>query len=137
MRFQSSNLEWQQEMAMQPANTKALLEVKDLHVSYYTDAGRAKALDGVSLVLNAGENLGLVGESGAGKSTMALAMTRMIKPPGRIESGQVIVDGTDLLALTRKEMEKARLSKIAYIPQGAMNSLNPVLKNGAQMIDAI
>jgi peptide/nickel transport system ATP-binding protein len=111
--------------------------VKDLHVSYYTDAGRAKALDGVSLVLNAGEKLGLVGESGAGKSTMALAMTRMIKPPGRIEAGQVIVDGTDLLALSDKEMLKARLSKIAYIPQGAMNSLNPVLRIGAQMVDAI
>ena len=64
-------------------------------------------------------------------------MTRMIKPPGRIESGQVIVDGTDLMALTPKEMLKARLSKIAYIPQGAMNSLNPVLRIGAQMVDAI
>src|SRR5215510_14479098 len=105
---------------------KPVLQVDNLQVSYYTDAGRARALDGVSLTLNSGEKLGLVGESGSGKSTMALAMMRMIKPPGRIEGGQVIVDGTELIALTREAMLKARLSKIAYIPQGAMNSLNPV-----------
>src|SRR5262245_40215209 len=116
---------------------KPVLEVVDLQVSYYTDAGRARALDGVSLTLNSGEKLGLVGESGSGKSTMALAMMRMIKPPGRIEGGQVIVDGTDLMALTTEAMLKARLSKIAYIPQGAMNSLNPVTRIGAQMVDAI
>jgi peptide/nickel transport system ATP-binding protein len=122
-----------------PSNKRAdtVLEIKDLHVSYYTDAGRAHALDGVSLSLNAGEKLGLVGESGSGKSTMALAMMSMIKPPGRIEGGQVIVDGIDLLALSDEAMLKARLSKIAYIPQGAMNSLNPVMRIGAQMMDAI
>jgi peptide/nickel transport system ATP-binding protein len=119
-------------MAEQP-----VLEVSDLRVSYYTDAGRAIALDGVHLVLNAGEKLGLVGESGSGKSTMALAMMRMIKPPGRIESGRVIVHGTDLTALSDEEMRKARLSMIAYIPQGAMNSLNPVTRVGAQLVDAI
>ena len=114
-----------------------VLRVKNLQVSYYTDAGRARALDGVSLALGAGEKLGLVGESGSGKSTMALAMMRMIKPPGRIEGGQVIVDGLDLLTLSEETMLKARLSKIAYIPQGAMNSLNPVIRIGAQMVDAI
>ncbi len=116
---------------------KPVLEVVNLQVSYYTDVGRARALDGVSFTLNAGEKLGLVGESGSGKSTMALAMTRMIKPPGRIEGGQVIVDGMDLVTLPDKEMLKARLSKIAYIPQGAMNSLNPIMRIGAQMVDAI
>jgi len=114
-----------------------VLQVVDLQVSYYTDAGRATALDGVSLTLDPGEKLGLVGESGSGKSTMALAMMRMIKPPGRIEGGRVIVDGVDLTALPDEEMLKARLSKIAYIPQGAMNSLNPVTRIGAQMVDAI
>ena len=114
-----------------------VLKVVDLEVSYYTDAGRAKALDRVNLELNAGEKIGLVGESGSGKSTMALAMMRMIKPPGRIEHGQVIVDGTDLTTLSEEAMLNARLSKIAYIPQGAMNSLNPVTRIGAQMIDAI
>lgn len=114
-----------------------VLQIKNLQVSYYTDAGRARALDGVDLTLDAGEKLGLVGESGSGKSTMALAMMRMIKPPGRIEGGQVIVDGTDLMALSEQAMLKARLSQIAYIPQGAMNSLNPVIRIGAQMMDAI
>jgi oligopeptide/dipeptide ABC transporter ATP-binding protein len=115
----------------------AVLKVNNLRVSYYTDAGRATALDNVSFELNVGEKLGLVGESGSGKSTMALAMMRMIKPPGRIESGQVIVDDTDLTKLSEEAMLKARLSKIAYIPQGAMNSLNPVMRIGAQMVDAI
>jgi len=114
-----------------------VLQVRDLQVSYYTDSGRARALDGVTLELNPGEKLGLVGESGSGKSTMALAMMRMIKPPGRIEGGQVIVGDTDLMALSEEGMRKSRLSKIAYIPQGAMNSLNPVMRIGAQMIDAI
>jgi len=68
---------------------------------------------------------------------MALAMMRMIKPPGRIESGRVIVHGIDLTALSDEEMRKARLSVIAYIPQGAMNSLNPVTRVGAQLVDAI
>ena len=114
-----------------------VLKVIDLQVSYYTDAGRATALAGATLSLNAVEKLGLVGESGSGKSTMALAMMRMIKPPGRVESGQVIVDGADIRKLTDEQMLKARLSKIAYIPQGAMNSLNPVMRIGAQMVDAI
>lgn len=114
-----------------------VLQVKNLQVTYYTDSGRARALDGVDLILNAGEKLGLVGESGSGKSTMALAMMRMIKPPGRIEGGQVIVGDTDLTALSEDDMLKARLSKIAYIPQGAMNSLNPVMRIGSQMVDAI
>lgn len=114
-----------------------VLRINNLQVSYYTDAGRARALDGVSLTLNAGEKLGLVGESGSGKSTMALAMMRMIKPPGRIEGGQVIVGDTDLTTLTEDEMQKARLEIITYIPQGAMNSLNPVMRIGSQMVDAI
>jgi peptide/nickel transport system ATP-binding protein len=114
-----------------------VLRVEGLEVTYYTDAGRAKALDDVSFTLNPGEKLGMVGESGSGKSTMALAMMRMIKPPGRIEGGKVIVGGTDLMSLSEEGMRKARLAKIAYIPQGAMNSLNPVIRIGAQMVDAI
>ena len=114
-----------------------VLQVKNLQVTYYTDAGRARALDGVDLTLKAGEKLGLVGESGSGKSTMALAMMRMIKPPGRIEGGDVTVDGTNLMSLSEQAMLQARLSLIAYIPQGAMNSLNPVIRIGAQMVDAI
>ncbi len=114
-----------------------VLTVRNLEVTYYTDSGRAKALDDVSFTLNAGEKLGMVGESGSGKSTLALAMMRMIKPPGRIEGGAVVVGGADLMALDAEGMRKARLSRIAYIPQGAMNSLNPVMRIGAQMVDAV
>ncbi len=114
-----------------------VLSVENLEVTYYTDAGRAKALDDVSFTLRAGEKLGMVGESGSGKSTLALAMMRMIKPPGRIEGGKVIVGDVDLMALTDEEMRRSRLSRIAYIPQGAMNSLNPVMRIGAQMVDAV
>jgi len=114
-----------------------VLRVEGLEVTYYTDLGRAKALDDVGFTLQSGQKLGMVGESGSGKSTMALAMMRMIKPPGRIEGGKVIVGGTDLMALDNEGMRKARLSKIAYIPQGAMNSLNPVTRIGEQMVDAI
>ena len=130
-------VDWTVTDAPQGKAMNPVLQVVDLQVSYYTDAGRATALDGVSLSLAAGEKLGLVGESGSGKSTMALAMMRMIKPPGRIESGQVIVDGVDLRTLTDQEMLRARLSKIAYIPQGAMNSLNPVMRRADQITDAI
>ena len=114
-----------------------VLNVDNLEVTYYTDAGRAKALDDVSFTLRAGEKLGMVGESGSGKSTLALAMMRMIKPPGRIEGGKVIVGDVDLMSLTDEEMRQSRLSRIAYIPQGAMNSLNPVMRIGAQMVDAV
>jgi peptide/nickel transport system ATP-binding protein len=119
------------------ARAAPVLRVQNLEVTYYTDAGRAKALDDVSFTLKAGEKLGMVGESGSGKSTLALAMMRMIKPPGRIEAGRVFVGETDLTALDEEAMRKARLSKIAYIPQGAMNSLNPVTRIGAQMVDAV
>ena len=132
-----TRVNWAVTEAPPKGDKNPVLQVVDLQVSYYTDAGRATALDGVNLSLAAGEKLGLVGESGSGKSTMALAMMRMIKPPGRIEGGQVIVDGIDLMTLNDQEMLQARLSKIAYIPQGAMNSLNPVMRIGAQMVDAI
>jgi peptide/nickel transport system ATP-binding protein len=119
---------------------KLALQVNGLQVTYYTDSGRVKAVDGVDLTLYEGERLGLVGESGCGKSTMALALMRMIKPPGRIEAGTAVVgglNGVDLLKLNEEQMLNARLSTISYIPQGAMNSLNPVMRVGAQMLDAM
>ncbi|GHA18509.1 dipeptide/oligopeptide/nickel ABC transporter ATP-binding protein [Devosia pacifica] len=126
-----------------PQSTVAALEpspvlsVENLEVTYYTDLGRARALDQVSFTLRAGQKLGMVGESGSGKSTLALAMMRMIKPPGRIEGGRVVIGGTDLIGLDEQGMRHARLNKIAYIPQGAMNSLNPVMRIGSQMVDAV
>ncbi len=88
---------------MKRASRLPFCRCSNLEVTYYTDLGRAKALDDVSFTLNAGEKLGMVGESGSGKSTLALAMMRMIKPPGRIEGGKVIVGDTDLMALDEDE----------------------------------
>ncbi len=114
-----------------------VLQVKDLRVQYHTDRGTLRAVNGVTFSLNAGERLGLVGESGSGKSTMALALMRMIKPPGKITGGEMIVDGVDLTKLSEEEMRKARSTKVSMIPQGAMNSLNPVMRIGDQIIDTI
>jgi oligopeptide/dipeptide ABC transporter ATP-binding protein len=124
---------------MRPSDVSGapVLRVEGLEVTYYTDLGRARALDNVSFTLQPGQKLGMVGESGSGKSTMALAMMRMIKPPGRIEAGKVYVADTELMGLSDHDMRRARLDKIAYIPQGAMNSLNPVTRIGAQMMDAL
>jgi len=88
-----------------------VLRVEGLEVTYYTDLGRAKALDSVSFTLQAGEKLGMVGESGSGKSTMALAMMRMIKPPGRIEAGKVYVGNVELMGLDEEGMRKSRLNR--------------------------
>jgi peptide/nickel transport system ATP-binding protein len=114
-----------------------VLQVKDLRVEYHTDRGLIRAVDGVSFNLRAGERMGLVGESGSGKSTMALALMRMIKPPGRIIGGAMLVDDVDLARLSENDMRKARATQISMIPQGAMNSLNPVMRIGDQIVDTI
>jgi oligopeptide/dipeptide ABC transporter ATP-binding protein len=114
-----------------------ILQVRGLRVHYHTPRGAIRAVDGVSFDLRRGERLGLVGESGSGKSTVALALLRLIKPPGRIEAGEARLDGVDLLAVPEKEMRRLRLAAIALVAQGAMNSLNPVLKVRRQMVDAL
>ena len=117
--------------------SEPILEIKDLRVYYHVEAGAVKAVDGVDLGLDVGSKLGLVGESGSGKSTMALALMRMIKPPGKIEGGQMLLEGVDLLQLSDEEMRQTRLNKISMIPQGAMNSLHPLLCIEKQIIDGI
>jgi ABC-type dipeptide/oligopeptide/nickel transport system ATPase component len=114
-----------------------LLEIKGLKVYYHVEAGAVKAVDGMDLSLDPGTKLGLVGESGSGKSTMALALMRMIKEPGKIEDGEMILDGVDLVKLSDDEMRQARLSQLSMIPQGAMNSLHPLLRIDAQIMDGI
>jgi oligopeptide/dipeptide ABC transporter ATP-binding protein len=111
------------------------LRVNDLHVSFRTPAGQVRAVNGVSFVLRQGERLGLVGESGSGKSTTAYAIMRMIRPPGAIDSGQVFLDGQDLLQLPLDQMRTVRFDRISLIPQGAMNSLNPVMRIREQILD--
>jgi peptide/nickel transport system ATP-binding protein len=117
--------------------SEPILEIKDLRVYYHVDAGAVKAVDGVSLSLDRGTKMGLVGESGSGKSTMALALMRMIKAPGQIEGGQMILDGVDLVGLSEEEMRQTRLSRLSMIPQGAMNSLHPLLKIKDQIIEGM
>ncbi|HEY66175.1 MAG TPA: ABC transporter ATP-binding protein [Caldilineae bacterium] len=117
--------------------SEPVLQVRDLRVYYHTDEGAVKAVDGVSFDLEPRVRLGLVGESGSGKSTVALALLRMIKPPGRIEGGQALLNGRDLFKLSEEEMRKVRLREISLIPQGAMNSLNPVMRVKDQIIDGM
>jgi oligopeptide/dipeptide ABC transporter ATP-binding protein len=115
----------------------SILQVRDLRVTYYTRDGAVKAVNRVSFDLSTGERLGLVGESGSGKSTIAMALTRLIKPPGKIESGEVILDGISLLDLPEEKMRQLRLKEIALVPQGAMNSLNPVMRIRPQIENAL
>ena len=114
-----------------------ILEVDDLHVQFPTARGPVKAVDGVSFTLHPGERLGLIGESGSGKSTIALAVMRLVKPPGKIVGGHILLDGTNLLDLSDEEMRRRRLSEIALITQGAMNSLNPVIRIRHQLVDGL
>jgi oligopeptide/dipeptide ABC transporter ATP-binding protein len=114
-----------------------VLEVRDLRVYYHTPRGAAKAVDGVSFDLHAGERVGLVGESGSGKTTIALALMRLIRPPGKIEGGSARLDGVDLFSLSEEEMRRLRLASIAMVAQGAMNSLNPVIRVRDQIVDAL
>jgi peptide/nickel transport system ATP-binding protein len=113
------------------------LQVRDLRVHYHTPLGAVRAVDGVSFDLRAGERFGLVGESGSGKSTVAMALMRLIKPPGRIEAGQAFLDKIDLLAVPDPQMRRLRLASIALVAQGAMNSLNPVIRVRRQIADAL
>lgn len=115
---------------------KPVIEIKDLKVYFYVKAGTVKAVDGVNLNLYPGEKLGLVGESGSGKTTMALALMRMVRPPMKVE-GQMLLDGVDLIKLSEEEMRRTRLSQVAMIPQGAMNSLNPVMRIREQILDGM
>ena len=117
--------------------TGALLSVRDLTVSFRVGGLRAGAAKGLSFVIESGQRLGIVGESGSGKSTLALALMRLHKPPARIESGEAILGGTDIMKLEGEALRRFRWSEIALIPQGAMNSLNPVLRVGTQIADAV
>lgn len=121
-----------------PGRGSPLLEVKGLHTHFSTRGGIVNAVNGVSFSLNQGEVLGVVGESGCGKSVTALSIMRLIaSPTGEIVSGQVILDGRDLLPLSEREMRKVRGNDIAMVFQEPMSSLNPQMRIGRQIDEAL
>ena len=114
------------------------LEVKNLKLYYETTKGTVRGLDGVTFDLNAGETLGVVGESGCGKTTLGTALLNMPTPPGRIAGGQILLDGKDILTLSEQEFrKKIRWERIAMVFQGAMNCLTPVYSIRELMLETI
>jgi oligopeptide/dipeptide ABC transporter ATP-binding protein len=115
-----------------------LIRVKDLHTSFFTPEGEIRAIDGVSFAIDEGKTLGLVGESGCGKSVTSLSIMRLIaSPPGKIVGGEIFYRGRDLLRLNNEEMRKIRGNEISMIFQEPMTSLNPVFTVGNQIGEAI
>ncbi len=114
-----------------------LLEVAGLKTYFFTEDGVVPAVDGVSFSLTAGETLGVVGESGCGKSVTALSIMRLIQPPGRIVAGSILFRGRNLVELTQEEMSHLRGNQLAMIFQEPMTSLNPVYTVGEQIREAI
>ncbi|MBR4708085.1 MAG: ABC transporter ATP-binding protein [Pseudobutyrivibrio sp.] len=119
------------------ADSKYVLEVKDLHTSFFTDAGEVKAVNGISFNLEPGKTLGIVGESGSGKSVTAYSIMQILAQTGRITSGEVLFKGEDITKYSEKEMQKFRGSKCSIIFQDPMTSLNPVFTVGYQLEEAI
>ena len=115
-----------------------LLEVKDLSVTYRTAAGPARAVDGIALVIHAGETVGLVGESGCGKSVTSLALLRLVDPDGHVALGSSVrLEGRELLALPGKEMRQVRGNHVAIVFQEPATALNPVLTIGDQVAEVV
>lgn len=120
------------------AATDVLLRVEDLRVSFFTDEGEVRAVDGVSFEIRRGETLALVGESGCGKSVTALALTRLVPtPPGQYRSGRVLLEGEDVLPMSKQRLRDIRGAKISYIFQEPATSLNPVFRVGFQIKEAL
>jgi oligopeptide/dipeptide ABC transporter ATP-binding protein len=118
-------------------NNKPLLEVKGLKTYFYTEDGVVRAVDGVSFEVYPGEVLGLVGESGCGKSVTSLSIMRLISKPGRIDEGEILLDGENLLKLPEEEMIKVRGNRISMIFQQPQTALNPVFKVGDQLAEVL
>ena len=116
---------------------ETLLEIENLRTWFHTDDGVARAVDGVSFEIAEGETLGLVGESGCGKSVTALSVLRLVDPPGRIEGGEIRLRSRNLCDLTNREMRRVRGREISMIFQEPMTSLNPVFTVGDQIIEAV
>jgi peptide/nickel transport system ATP-binding protein len=119
------------------ASDQKVLEINDLNVHYFTPGGAVIAANAVNLYVKQGEIVGLVGESGCGKTTVAMSILQMVSAPGRIVAGEIKIEGKNIVNLPERELRKIRWAKLALIPQGAMNSLNPVTKIREQMEDGI
>jgi len=118
-------------------DNQKVLEVVDLNVHYFTPGGTVIAVNGVNLYVKQGEIVGLVGESGCGKTTVAMSILQMVQAPGKIVSGEVLINGKNIVGLPEGELREIRWNQLSLIPQGAMNSLNPVTKIKEQMGDAV
>jgi peptide/nickel transport system ATP-binding protein len=114
-----------------------VLDVNDLTMHYTTRAGEVSAVNNVSFNLIKGQSMGLVGESGCGKTSIAISLLKLLPDNGEIIGGEILLSGTDIVPLTEDEMRKLRWSKISMVFQAAMNSLNPVYKVGDQIIEAM
>lgn len=112
-----------------------LLSIRGLKTVFYSESGTAAAVDGINLEMNRGETIGLVGESGCGKTVTALSIMRLVQPPGQIVEGQIFLDNVDLLTLTESEMRRIRGNDVSMIFQEPMTSLNPVFKIGEQIAE--
>ncbi|MEM9844770.1 MAG: ABC transporter ATP-binding protein [Pseudomonadota bacterium] len=113
------------------------LTITDLSIDFPTTKGVVHAVTGLSLSVARGRRVGFIGESGSGKTTTALAVMQMLAEPGKVANGTIMLGETDVLALNEEDMRKARLSRVSYIPQGAMNSLNPIMRIEDQLWDGI
>ncbi|HVK77326.1 MAG TPA: ABC transporter ATP-binding protein, partial [Kofleriaceae bacterium] len=120
-----------------PSTGEPVLEVRDLCVDYRSAAGAVRAVDRVSFTIKAGEVLGLAGESGSGKSTIAQAIIRILQPPAAISAGSIHLGGQDVLAMDEPALRAVRWREVALVMQSAINALNPVLTVGDQITDAI
>ncbi len=118
-------------------NQKPLLEVRNLKTYFYTEDGIVRAVDGVNFEVYPGEVLGIVGESGCGKSVTALSIMRLISVPGKIEAGEIFFDGKDLVKATEKEMMQVRGNRISMIFQQPQSALNPVFRAGDQISEVL
>src|SRR5699024_6803107 len=117
---------------------KKMLEVIDLQTTFFTDSGEVPAVDHVSFHVNEGEVLGIVGESGCGKSVTSLSIMRLVpKPPGKIVGGEIRFQDKDLVKMSESKMRKIRGKEIAMIFQEPMTSLNPLFTIGSQMMEAV
>ena len=115
-----------------------ILRIENLSTHFETVRGTVKAVDGVDLQLNEGDTLGIAGESGCGKTVLALTVMRLIpRPPGRIVSGRILFEGQDLLGLSEEEMRRVRGKRISMIFQEPMTSLNPVFRVGDQVAETL